>query len=202
MIDFNNIFFFSQFRLADIQSNLIDSKIGRHQATYIPVSNSLLKNTFTPTKIQSAAPRPVPISKRFTAPDDKNTTLNATRHKRELQETFTTTSNTITNVTGPVSITTTTASIITPLEDVTKPTESNTMQPMSNETSNETIAQNENYDSNETVKSTELPIKSNSYPSFHVTYWMFYPYSQVNNLKYNSPWMFSMFNICRLLFIG
>ncbi|XP_031622573.1 uncharacterized protein LOC116340290 [Contarinia nasturtii] len=162
----------------DIQSNLIDSKIGRHQATYIPVSNSLLKHTFTQTKIQSAVPRPVSISKRFGAPDDKNVTLNATRHKRESQETLTTistsTSSTITNATGTATITT----IITQLDEVTKATESSTMQTMSNESSNETVELNENYDSNETVKSTDLPIKSSSYPSFHVTYWMFYPYSQ------------------------
>lgn len=169
----------------DIQSNLIDSKIGRHQATYIPVSNPLLKSTFTRTKKLSIASRPVSLSSKFqfertAVPDDKNTTtINATslRLKRDVQES------------------TTTITATTPLDDGTKTTESmpSTSQTISNELNESVEQQNETYDSNE--PSAAKPTDSSSdnlYPSFHVTYWMFYPYSQVNELN---------FEIRKILFI-
>lgn len=123
------------------------------------MSNSLLKSSFSRTNAPSvAAARPISLSKRLllertVTPDDKNTTSNATsvRQKRELTESTT----------------------LTPTEDTTKTTESpNITQSIVNEL-NESVERNETFDQN-----TESP-SNDSYPSFHVTYWMFYPYSQV-----------------------
>lgn len=154
--------------ITDIQSNLIDSKIGRHQATYIPVSNPLLKSTFTRTKVRSVVSRSGPESNQYqferaAVPDDKNTTTNSTnlRHKRELQESTTD----------------------TPMDDVTKTTESmpSTSQTIANEL-NETVQLDETYDTSDSLPQPTDSTADNLYPSFHVTYWMFYPYSQVNKL--------------------
>lgn len=152
---------------SDIQSNLIDSKVGRHQATYIPVSNSLLKSS----KTKTPSARPVSISKRIyhdrtTAPDDKNASniINATnlRHKRELQD------------------------VTTVMDDVTKTTEStSTMSSTLFNESNEAADYNETYTMNNPDAIPNLNSGSKetttdtTYPTFHVTYWMFYPYSQV-----------------------
>lgn len=156
--------------ILDIQSNLIDSRIGRHQATYIPVSNPLLKNSFTRAQTPTAAPRPVSLFNRFlherpsaaaatvtaTAPDEKNTTLTqnitSLRYKRDLLDSTTT----------------------TPGDDPVRTTEStpSTSQTIVNESNNETSDSNGS-DSKETAS-------DGSHPRFHVTYWMFYPYSQVN----------------------
>lgn len=169
----------------DIQSNLIDSKIGRHQATYIPVSNPLLKTTFTRTKPLSVVSRPMVTSNKFqfdrtAVPDDnKNTTVNATnpRHKRELQESTT----------------------AIPMDDGTKTTESmpNTSQTIDNNL-NETVQQNETYDANDSVPKPIDTSTENLYPSFHVTYWMFYPYSQVNEILFRMKRTFKMFNAINL----
>lgn len=108
------------------------------------------------------------ISNRFlfeqiTAPDDNDTTLNATRKKRELQQETTT---------------------VTQLDmDVTKTTElPNISHTIANE-SNEIDEQIEMNASIETTRPTDSST-NNSYPNFHVTYWMFYPYSQVNNVQW------------------
>lgn len=159
--------------ILDIQSNLIDSRIGRHQATYIPVSNPLLKNSFTRAQTPTAAPRPVSLFNRFlherpsaaaataTAPDEKNTTLTqnitSLRYKRDLLDSTTT----------------------TPGDDPVRTTEStpSTSQTIVNE-SIETDRNNETSDSN--GSDSKETASDGSHPRFHVTYWMFYPYSQVN----------------------
>lgn len=96
-----------------------------------------------------------------TAPDDQNTTysqnVTSLRHKRELIDSTATSS----------------------VDDLIRTTESipSTIQTIVNEL-NETIRSNETSDSN---GSDSKETSSNSfYPRFHVTYWMFYPYSQVN----------------------
>lgn len=160
---------------SDIQSNLIDSRIERHQATYIPVSNPLLKNSLTRAQTPTAAPRPVSsILKRFlhertaTAPDEQNTTTHTKsitnlRFKRDLSPTITTT--TITTMTTNVG------------DDRNRTTEStpSTLQSIVNEL-NETVRHN---DTNDDLKGSESKEATSKNPRFHVTYWMFYPYSQV-----------------------
>lgn len=149
--------------------NLIDGKISRHQATYIPVSNSLLKSSFSRTKTAAAA-RPVSLSNRLiyertAAPDDKNTTINATslRQKRDIIE----------------------STSVTPADDEVKITEATTSTSQIVDESIESIERNETFNQNDDVtmkNPSELP-SDGSYPSFHVTYWMFYPYSQVDEEK-------------------
>lgn len=168
--------------------NLIDSKIGRHQATYIPVSNSLLKSSLTRGQTPTAAPRPISILNRFLherteAPDDKNTTIiknmTSSRHKRDIQELTTATTNTTASDDDAA------AAAAAAAEDLAKTTESTppTSQTIVNEL-------NENIDRDETIDAigeaasnvnsdARESIANSSYPSFHVTYWMFYPYSQV-----------------------
>lgn len=157
------------FLLPDIQSNLVDSKVGRHQATYIPVSKTLLKNSRR--KTPSALPRPVSISKRIvpdhiTAPDDTNTTVivNATnlRYTRDLVE--------VSTVADDVAKTTES----TPIPSSTIPNESNEIGD-----NNETHELNNDATAKPNSASKESPSSNSSYPTFHVTYWMFYPYSQV-----------------------
>lgn len=168
---------------ADIQSNLVDSKVGRHQATYIPVSKSLLKKG-TKSKTPSAIPRPVSISHRIfhdrtTAPDDKNTTtvLNATnlRFKRELQESTTVADDAVktTEFTSTVSSTAT--------ADATAATS----EPNDIVDSYETHASSGDATSkpNAATTSHSETSSNHTYPTFHVTYWMFYPYSQVGCTK-------------------
>lgn len=81
------------------------------------------------------------------------------------------------------------------MDDTAKTTESmpSTAQTMSNE-ANENVQQNETHDASDSVaKPTDS--SDNLYPSFHVTYWMFYPYSQVSDeisfqiLKCNWFWI-------------
>lgn len=108
---------------------------------------------------------------RTTAPDDKNASIiiNATnlRHKRELQD------------------------VTTVMDDVTKTTEStSTMSSTLFNESNEAADYNETYTINNPDANPNFNLGSKetttdtTYPTFHVTYWMFYPYSQVNRKQF------------------
>lgn len=192
--------------MSDIQSNLVDSRIGHHHATYIPVSNPMLKNPFTRSQIPTAAPRPVPMLNRFlhertSAPDDKNTTtqtqttatiknVTSLRQKRDVPESTIATATTIaqddaihtTEATAP-------STLQTAFNELTDTFQFNDTHNSNNENSNN-IVSNKNSINNESSGSnsgesaapvTAAPtLTSNStHPTFHVTYWMFYPYSQV-----------------------
>lgn len=106
------------------------------------------------------------LYERTAAPDDSNTTFttnNATslRQKRAVLET---TSTTIEN----------------DLAHTTELTTHSSVQTTINNLVNETFQYNDTQ-SNQSTSSNmdDQPSTSGSHPTFHVTYWMFYPYSQV-----------------------
>lgn len=144
----------SSFAVSDINLNLIDSRIEKRHGTYIPVSNELLRKKFARTSSPLVNKE---LYEKTDAADDKNTTgmPNATnvRNKRDLPEMTTS---------------------LPADNDFTKIPES--IKTLSNEI-------DERNESNIDEQKRSSDSKDNSdnitYPSFHVTYWMFYPYSQV-----------------------
>lgn len=142
--------------ISDINSNLIDSRIEKRHGTYIPVSNELLRKKFARTLSPIATKA---LYEKTDAPDDKSTTgmPNATnvRNKRDLLEMTTSLPS------GNDSMRTPDTKIL----------------------SNEIDQQNETI-INEPKRSADGKENADNitYPSFHVTYWMFYPYSQVGRL--------------------
>lgn len=149
---------------------MIDSKFGRQHGTYIPVSNALLKKTFARTSTQSPLIRSTsmpnnPNNDNSKAPDARNTTvsINSTnlRSKRELSEMTTT---------------------LPHGDGITKVPDSilSTSKPIADE-ANAQFEQNEINSSESTKRNVDSKenVENITYPSFHVTYWMFYPYSQV-----------------------
>lgn len=156
----------------------------------------MLKNPYTRSQIPTAAPRPVPMLNRFhrertAVPDDKNTTI------------ITTQIATIKNATSPRqkrdahNITVAAATINANDEGIltTELTASSTYQTIiyelnntRNDRKNTFNDKNSLDDESNGTYSTEPVIKNktaavnalnDTHPTFHVTYWMFYPYSQV-----------------------
>lgn len=156
--------FYSPFCHTDIQSNFVDTKPTHHQATYIPVSNALLKTKFPPTPTNKTA-RSTPKRTVFRrnapfAPFNISNTISSTsvRHKRDLL-----------NASEPL-----------PFEE-TRPLETPDIRG--------SIATNSTAETSESMLKPQFTVvdnatESDSHPKFHVTYWMFYPYSQVSNLHY------------------
>lgn len=146
---------------SDVQMNLIDSKIGHRRSTYIPVSNSLLQREFS---------RP---QQRTAVSDDSNATEStpndaATRQKREL-------SSTPTDLIIDDALGTNVPMAVELNEQ--NDSEDNSSKVVNTGSSPSQLSNSFNGDVNE-EKGT-----FNEYPHFQVTYWMFYPYSQVYNRK-------------------
>lgn len=140
----------------DIQSNLIDTRPSHRQATYIPVSNALLKTKFPPTN-KTARSLLKKMAFHRSVPKNLSITTNSTRirYKRELF-----------NSTNPLPFD---DRRILDMIDARNTTESINAK-----------------DTSESMPSPEFATVDNAtsddlYPNFHVTYWMFYPYSQVSS---------------------
>lgn len=211
------MFLFFKFIVQDIQSNLVDSRIGRHQATYIPVSNPMLKNPLTRSQLPTAAPRPVPMLNRFlhertAAPDDKNTTTTTTttttmttttmtknvtslRQKRDVHDSIGATAPTIeqddairtTEANAPSTLQT----AIDELNDTFQFDDTHNHSNDKNKHSgsnnifsdkNRNSINDESNGSNSGQLAATAVTSNSTHPTFHVTYWMFYPYSQVCTL--------------------
>lgn len=139
----------SSFNLSDINLNLIDSQIEKRHGTYIPVSIELLRKKFARSSL--------PLVNKADAIDDKNTTgmPNATnvRYRRDLHEITTSlpARNDFTKISDSIKILS---------NEIDERNETKINEPKRNSDGRENV-------------------DNITYPSFHVTYWMFYPYSQV-----------------------
>lgn len=155
--DFDSIHSFSS--CTDIQKNFVDSKPTHHQATYIPVSNALLKRKFPPNAPADKTVRSTPKQTvlRRNAPFNFSNRNSSTsiRRKRDLL-----------NETKPLPF-----EEMRPLETATDMHGSIALNSMA-ETSESKLQPQ--------FASAESATNNDSYPNFHVTYWMFYPYSQVS----------------------
>lgn len=168
-----NIIKFPSLIFPDIQLNLIDTKSsGYHHGTYIPVSNALLKMNFFKSPPTSRSTRSLlkhNLQQQTTvAPDDNNTIATTTtaatssiRQKRDLFE-----STTILPSPFQSEIIETSETVSVPLNVSFENYETSDNESMSKQ--------------HQQIDATENSTSNNLYPSFHVTYWMFYPYSQVS----------------------
>lgn len=134
---------------------MIDTRPSHRQATYIPVSNALLKTKFPPTgKAARSLPKQMAFHRR--AAKNISITTNSTRirYKRELF-----------NSTNPL-----------PFDDrriFDMVDARNATEPINTKDTSESMPGSQ-FATADNATSDEL------YPNFHVTYWMFYPYSQVS----------------------
>lgn len=134
---------------AELQLNLIDSKNEYRRSTYIPVSSPLLQNS-------------VWTKGGYTTEAKNETSKNASlsRDRRELPPV------TPVNETNPAINATDAPTVATTINTTDE-----------NSTDDSVSGTVPSYDS-EGASSQNTRTEQN-YPTFHVTYWMFYPYSQV-----------------------
>lgn len=160
ILSFFLCFFFLHF-LAELHLNLIDSKSEYRRSTYIPVSSPLLQNN-------------VWNKSRF-SDDAKNSTSQNTsfsREKRELSSIMETANN---ETDTPNGATTTNS---TDEVDVS-------IDGQRDNSTDEMVNGPDPPNDSENANTQTTHTEQQNYPHFHVTYWMFYPYSQViSDLKF------------------
>lgn len=142
----------------DIRLNLIDSKPGPHHGSYIPISKGVFKKPIPPTRQSQVSPTMVTSTVRSTY-SANGTALSA-------ESTNASQSNN--------------ASSIRQRREIS---ESTTLPPFDISTTTDlpeedgAASNNQSDQADDSAKSSD----QNAYPTFHVTYWMFYPYSQVSS---------------------
>lgn len=164
---------FDFFVFSEVQLNLIDSKNDYRRSTYIPVSSPLLQNNVWNKGSSSAE-----------AKDATNQNTSLSRDKRETAPVMPVNElNAATNATDTPIVTTTIdtadeldATVESQRENFTEETVSGTAPSYDSESASSQNTHNEH-----------------QYPHFHVTYWMFYPYSQVS--PQHLPFIFPKFNL-------
>lgn len=144
--------------VADFQLNLIDSRNDYRRSTYIPVSNPMLQNS-----VWNKASSVTPESK---SNGNQLPNLTLTRDKRELLSPV----NEANATDAPI----TTTAVNLPDEIVS------TVEIQKENSTDDAVGDVAPISTAETV-TTQSTRTEQSYPHFHVTYWMFYPYSQVKS---------------------
>lgn len=145
--------------------NLIDSKSDYRRSTYIPVSSPLFQNNVWAKGSLSAETRNA---------TNQNTTLG--REKRELLSPV-----------APVSemsaaVEATDTPIVTTAMNTAEETDAVTVYSQKENATDETVdGTAPTFDSESADSHTQNIRTEPNYPHFHVTYWMFYPYSQVSH---------------------
>lgn len=150
--------------VADFQLNLIDSRNDYRRSTYIPVSNPMLQNS-----VWNKASIATPESK---SNGNQLPNLTLTRDKRELLSPV----NEANATDAPI----TTTAVNLPDEIVS------TVEIQKENSTDDAIGDAAPIISTAETVTTQSTRTEQNYPHFHVTYWMFYPYSQVKSDSHGS----------------